>query len=975
MDGSILQAKEMKALFGGFNKRLPLHSVTLIRFSEISCLAPFNESLRFPNLRELYLGNLNIGEHDARGLLESWRFIGNLTKLSVSERQPGCVIWNPASLLLDGVNLTSTVATTLGRILPEMSSLQTLSLTAADESILQTKELGALFLNLHKPLPLDNLDFSGYNVRGSLVPLIKSLQFFPNLTRLELYKLNMDEDDQCGLLESLKFIPQLTSLRIHSTPLVHGDCSEPKLELTSHSYALRTSKNLNLYGLNLTPAALASLGRSLPEMSSLETLELTGWKDGRNLPAEETKALFEGKILPLSNLDVFPGFNVTGSIAPLTNSFRFFPKLVRLCLRGFNMDKGNLCGLLASLYLIPKLMELTVYGGDVTPAHCCAAEENPVSGFTHEALRELKLIDIDLTPEVALVLGRLLPEMLSLQNLRLVGFSRNVLKTEEMEALFGGFNKTLPLVALTLSGFSAIGCLGPLVRSFRFLPNLEQLYLEGLDEHNLCALLKSVGFIPNLKKLSVTGQTLGEAHRCTMEVNTMASITHKTLEQVRLVGVTPETDALLARLLPEMSSLQTLELTEYRLTSRNFSLKGCRATLCKSFHSFPNLKSFKLTMLNMSEQDQCCLLENLRFIPAVRALSVKSERHDQGIARRYGMRDRFSSFTLEARERLHLAGVSLTPAAAAALGQSLPEMASLKVLQLTGVSGSILQAEHIEALFGGFKNTLPLCELTLSGFSVRGSLSPLIKSLHFFSSLKELKLENLAIDENDQCGLLKSFGGIIRDVTELGVWVSGKKRLDSTHHCTSELRTVVSHARGQVDLHGINLTSAVAAVLGQLLDEMSSLQDLQLRGLQGSSLQAEEMEALFGGLKKKLPLWKIVFSGFSMRGCFAPLYKSFRFFPSLKVLDLSMLNMDEHDLRGLLESLPFIPNLHLLNLSGNPLGHAVTSIVPHAINLKKLLYLRIDGRGQSEEDLTYVRDTVKQALPKVAVTYLPMFRQ
>ena len=1007
MDGSILQAKEMKALFGGFNKNLPLHRVTLSSFSEISCLAPFIESLRFfPNLRALHLDKLNIDEHDLCGLLESWRFIRNMTELRVSAGQSVGVhcysLWSPWSVTVDVVNLTSTVATTLGRIIPEMSSLRTLSLTTADGSILQTKELGALFLKLHKPLPLKELDIGDYKVRGSVVPLIKSLQFFPNLTRLTLDRLIMDEDDQCGLLESLKFIPRLASLRVQSKPLAYGDCSKPIIELTPHSSALWTSKNLNLYGLSLTPAALASLGRSLPEMSSLETLELTGWQDGRNLPAEETKALFGGlnKILPLSNLEVFPGFNVTGSIAPLTDSFRFFPKLVRLCLEGFNMDKYNSCRLLASLHFIPKLMELTVCDGAVTPAHFCAAEENLVSGFTHEALRELELIHIDLTPEVALALGRLLPEMLSLQNLRLVGFSRNVLKTEEMEALFGGFNKTLPLVALTLSGFSAIGCLGPLVRSFHFFPNLEQLYLKGflMDEHNLCALLESVGFIPNLKKLSVKGQTLGEAHRCTMEVNTMASITHTTLEELKLDGVslTPTTDAFLARLLPEMVSLQTLELTGveevqalfgrfdetwpkrnvYRVTSRNFSVKGCLATLCKSFHSFPNLKSFKLTRLNMSECDQCSLLESLRFIPSVRALSVKSKHHDEGIARLHSMQDRFSSFTLEARERLHLDGVSLTPAASAALGRSLPEMVSLNVLQLTGVSGSILQAEHIEALFGGFKNTLPLCELTLSGFSVRGSLSPLIRSLHFFSSLKELKLEKLAIDENDQCGLLKSFGGIIRDVTKLGVRFSGKKRLDSTHHCTSELRTVVSHARGQVDLCGINLTSAVAAVLGQLLHEMSSLQDFQLRGLDGSSLQAEEMEALFGRFNKTMPLCRILFSGFRIRGFFAPLSKSLRFFPSLKVLDLSMLNMDEHDLRGLLESFQFIPNLEMLNLSDNPLGHAVTSIAPYVINLKKLRSLWISETGQSEEDLNYVRDTVKQALPELQVegAYSPTFR-
>lgn len=72
--------------------------------------------------------------------------------------------------------------------------------------------------------------------------------------------------------------------------------------------------------------------------------------------------------------------------------------------------------------------------------------------------------------------------------------------------------------------------------------------------------------IPNLKALGLQGQSLGDAHCCTAEVNTVAGINHQTLERLGLghktlerlelarVTVTPVTAGLLGRLFPEMSS-------------------------------------------------------------------------------------------------------------------------------------------------------------------------------------------------------------------------------------------------------------------------------------------------------------------------------------------------------------------------------------------------------------------------------------
>jgi len=75
------------------------------------------------------------------------------------------------------------------------------------------------------------------------------------------------------------------------------------------------------------------------------------------------------------------------------------------------------------------------------------------------------------------------------------------------------------------------------------------------------------------------------------------------------------------------------------------------------------------------------------------------------------------------------------------LGRLLHEMSSLQVLDLTGAGGSILQAEEMEALFGGFDKTLSsVHELIFAGFNVRGRLSPLFRSLRFFPNLLNFEL-------------------------------------------------------------------------------------------------------------------------------------------------------------------------------------------------------------------------------------------
>ena len=210
------------------------------------------------------------------------------------------------------------------------------------------------------------------------------------------------------------------------------------------------------------------------------------------------------------------------------------------------------------------------------------------------------------------------------------------------------------------------------------------------------------------------------------------------------------------------------------------------------------------------------------------------------------------------------------------------------------------------------------------------------------------------MDERDLSDLLESLS-FLPNLETLCVESKGLAPADSSAAEVNRTVYSVLHRNcKKLRLKGISLTPAIAAMLGQLLPNMSSLTELKLTGLDGSVVPAEQMERLFDGFAENLPVKTLSFSNFSVRSCLAPLTRRLSCFPDLTCLKLKNLNMDEHDLRGLLESFRLVPNLTFLNLSGNPLGHAVTCIVPHVINLTKLGYLYLNGTG-SEEDLNAVR--------------------
>ena len=904
-------------------------------------------------------------------------------------------------LTLSGIILTPVAAAALGRSLPEMLSFEVLELTGKNE-VLQAKEIESLLSGFSKAFPpLYKLIFRRFITTSCLPSLTRSFRFFPNLTELDVGGLIMDERNTCALLDSLKFIPNVEWIGLRNPP--GRGWRRPENVVISSTQMNRTE--VELEGIILTPAVAAALGRSLSKMSALEILVLNRVKGntvqaeemeenhGSTVQAKEMEALFGrfNKVLPLYRL-FFTGFCKRGCLAPLIQSLRFFPNLTELFLEEFSMDANDLCGLVESLRFIPNLRELTLQGTPLCHTHRCSAEVNAVSGFTHANLKELKLNGISLTPAAAAALGRSLPEMSSLETLVLTGMNGSAVQAEEMEALFGGFTKTLPLRKLTFSGFNVRGCTAPLTKSFRFFTNLRELCLKELnmDEHDQCGLLESFGFIAwNLSLLRLQCKSVDQTDCHSTDVSAVVTGSYKRLKELEVNGIilTAAAAVALGRSLSEMSSLQTLEFTGengsilqteemealfsgfkkalplYNLTFRGFSMRGCFAPLTKRLRFFSNLTTLILKEFSVGEHELCSLMDNLRFIPKLRSLSIQGP--SLGIANCCTLEGHsFAPFSHTNLSHLILHGVSLTPASAATLGRLFPEMSSLETLVLIGMNGSTVQAEEMEGLFGGFIKSLPLRELTFSGFNVRGCLAPLTKSFRVFPDLRELKLEELNMDEHDHCGLLENFGFFAKHIRGLRLQGSPLNQGNQTDWCSSKVictRRFIS--RCELELTGISLTPSVIVALGRLLPEMFSLERLEVTGANGSILRAEEMEALFGGLNQTLPLYRLTISGFSARGCLSPLSKSLCFFPRLTVLDLDEFDMDDQDICALLESLALIRHYLNIRLSGKPLKAAVRFGIDHDRRLGTRVHFY---RSEClKEDLNYVKAAFKQVLPRV----------
>ena len=300
---------------------------------------------------------------------------------------------------------------------------------------------------------------------------------FSNLKIPDVLSISSENEVLCSLLRTLSALQTLST-----SSLADDEFFDETATSLFAAIKHKTLTELTLSEILLTSPVAEALGHSLPKLSALQTLRISGW-------------------LQCSDLAIT---SLVGAIRHKT--------LERLKLCRMNLTSAAAKALSQSLPELLALRSLKI--GDL--AECSDdSVTRLVAALAHKSLEKVKLRKMNLTSAAAEALGRSLPELPALKEVRVSGSDGCSLQHEEMEAMFGKFKRPSRLIRLKICNFSSRGTLAQVTRNLCFFPSLRHLDLEALDmvEADLCGLLENLKFIPDLSTLSLMGNPLGKAVR------------------------------------------------------------------------------------------------------------------------------------------------------------------------------------------------------------------------------------------------------------------------------------------------------------------------------------------------------------------------------------------------------------------------------------------------------------------------------
>ena len=491
----------------------------------------------------------------------------------------------------------------------------------------------------------------------------------------------------------------------------------------------------------------------------------------------------------------------------------------------------------------------------------------------------------------------------------------------------------------------------------------------------------------------------------------VAAIKHKTLQKLELDGMNLGLFKALGQSLPELSALQTLSIGASvgcilqlvfpvvseslpRLKVRGLTESSAEAvTRLIDVFRHRTFEELKLEDIHLTSAVAEVLGQLLPELSALRTLRIRRLTYctDEAVAR---LIDVVNHKTLE---KLELSEIYLTSAVAESLGQSLPELSALQTLKISGSDGCSLHlqfpvfsddlhvtirgltecsAEVVSGIVAGIKHkTLKKLEVSeesnLESIVIKllesllldhdsGTVTKLLATITVeHKTLTVLELRNVCVTS----AAIKALCQLLPELSALRTLKIGGLNKSSTETLTKQFAAIQHKSLEELILEKIHLTSAAAKALGQSLPELSALQRLGISG--GSSLQHEDMEALFGKFNRPSSLKELRISNFRARGSLAQPIQNLSFFPCLEKLQLTDLHIGEADVPGLLENLKFMPDLRVLHLWNNSLGPAIRLMVPYLLkhqNLESVVFPRC-----SIADLDFVQNAVNEKRPQLRI--------
>ena len=735
-------------------------------------------------------------------------------------------------LELSEMSLSSTAGKALGQSLSELPSLRILKIIGSDGCSLQ----------LGFPL-LRELEISGMT-EFSVEAVARLIDVFKNKPhqKLELSEIHLTSAIAEALVQLLPEVSALQTLEISGVE----ECSDDEVTKLITAIKHKTLEKLELCGINLTSTVAESLAQSLPELSALRKLKVSGEIKCSDEVATRLGAVIKHKTIEkldlskihltsavakslgqsLPELSALRTLKVSGLIKCSDDAVtRLVSAIKHKTLEGLTLSEINPTSPAAVIlgHSLPELhflQRLKISGSDGFKLHLRfpVFRELKISGVTEfsaevvtrltvgvikgKPFEKLELSEINLTSAVAEALGQLLPELSALQTLEINGL------TEWSDGAGSKFFAALKHKTLKELDFSGINvkptATEALVRSLPELSALQTLKISGLTEWSDEAVTKLASAIKHktLKDLELSEINLTSAAAVAL-VQSLSEL--PSLQDLTIDGLDGCNLQLELSVLPELTISGLTEFSAEAVTGLIDVIKN------KPF------EKLELSDINLTSAVAEALGQLLPELSALQTLEINGlTEWSDGAGTKF-----FAALKHKTLKELDLSEINVMSAATEALGQSLPELSALRSLKINGLDECRLQHKEVEALFGRFNRPSSIKELWLTGFTAKGSLAPLMKTLCLFPCLKVLKLEDLDMDEGDLSGLLENL------------------------KFTPDLRTL--------NLMGNPLGQAVRSMIPYLL-EQQRLEDVYF---QQGDCSEEDLRYVQEAIKEKRPQLKI----------------------------------------------------------------------------------------------------------------------